>query len=196
MTQLSQQRIIDAALDILQRYGLQDLSIRKVATVLKVQPGALYWHFPHKQALLGAVANYILSTPADDPTTDFWPVDSQPTWVNDCSALLTDLHARLLDFRDGAELVSAAFAAQTCTIPHLATIEELLEQNLPTGTVNRTIAARALIVFTLGATLDEQTRTQLSELAEPSTDNSEDESSPVFMTGAQLLVAGLLNLAD
>ena len=60
MTQLSRECIIHAAADILQTYGLQDLSIRKVASQLGVQPGALYWHFPNKQALLGAVCTLSL----------------------------------------------------------------------------------------------------------------------------------------
>ena len=33
------------------------ITMRRLAGALKVQPGALYWHFPNKQALLGAVAD-------------------------------------------------------------------------------------------------------------------------------------------
>src|SRR5699024_12622914 len=37
------------------------MSMRTLATRLGVQPSALYWHFPSKQALLTAVAERVLS---------------------------------------------------------------------------------------------------------------------------------------
>ncbi|MDQ6741232.1 MAG: TetR family transcriptional regulator, partial [Actinomycetota bacterium] len=40
---LSRQQIIDTALKILRDYGLADLSMRRLARDLGVQPGALYW---------------------------------------------------------------------------------------------------------------------------------------------------------
>ena len=45
---------------MLDRYGLADLTMRRLATELGVQPSALYHHFPNKQALLAAVADEVL----------------------------------------------------------------------------------------------------------------------------------------
>jgi AcrR family transcriptional regulator len=41
---LTRRQIVDAAMDILRNYGLGDLSMRRLARDLGVQPGALYWH--------------------------------------------------------------------------------------------------------------------------------------------------------
>ncbi len=58
--QLRRGDVLDGAMAILDEYGLGDLTMRKLATSLGVQPGALYWHFPNKQTLLGAMADRIL----------------------------------------------------------------------------------------------------------------------------------------
>ena len=49
------------ALQLLDEYGLPDLTMRNLATALGIQPSALYWHFPNKQALLAAVSAKILA---------------------------------------------------------------------------------------------------------------------------------------
>lgn len=59
--QLTTTAIIKSALEILHDYGLGDLTIRRLARTLDVAPAALYWHFPNKQALLGGVADELLS---------------------------------------------------------------------------------------------------------------------------------------
>ena len=57
---LSRDQIITTAVDILTRYGLADLSMRRLARELDVQPGALYWHVANKQELLVEVADVLL----------------------------------------------------------------------------------------------------------------------------------------
>ena len=66
--QLRRGDVLDGALAILDEFGLADLTMRRLATALGVQPGALYWHFPNKQTLLGALADKILED-VDAPTT-------------------------------------------------------------------------------------------------------------------------------
>ncbi|MGO1414103.1 MAG: TetR family transcriptional regulator [Microbacterium gubbeenense] len=90
--------IVDAALTLLDEYGLPDLSMRKLATHLGVQPSALYWHVANKQTLLAAVADRIVagSGPAAAPA----PV-TETAWA---------LRAALLRHRDGAEVVVSTAA--------------------------------------------------------------------------------------
>ncbi|MEJ1086960.1 TetR family transcriptional regulator [Microbacterium sp. Mu-80] len=95
--------VIDCALRLLDEVGLPDLSMRRIATELEVQPSALYWHFPHKQALLAGVADRILTAvPEPDPTAD-------PSQVAD--AVLD----ALLTYRDGAEVVMSSYALRLGT---------------------------------------------------------------------------------
>ncbi len=66
--QLRRGDVLDGAMAILDEFGLPDLTMRRLATALGVQPGALYWHFPNKQTLLGALADKILED-VDAPVT-------------------------------------------------------------------------------------------------------------------------------
>ena len=52
--------VIDRALAVLDDYGLESLTMRRLAAELGVQPSALYHHVPNKQSLLAAVADEIV----------------------------------------------------------------------------------------------------------------------------------------
>ena len=52
--------IVAAGLEILDNYGLEDLSMRRLAQLLDVKASALYWHVANKQTLLAAMADEIL----------------------------------------------------------------------------------------------------------------------------------------
>ncbi|WIM72237.1 TetR family transcriptional regulator [Corynebacterium suedekumii] len=96
--QLSRDTIVTAAMEILDSYGLADMTMRRVATHLGVAPGALYWHLANKQQLIAAIADRILA-PALDTTDPASPEE-----------LADRLRTALLAHRDGAELVSAALS--------------------------------------------------------------------------------------
>ncbi|MDQ1124311.1 TetR family transcriptional regulator [Microbacterium trichothecenolyticum] len=86
-----------AALRLLDDHGLPDLTMRRLATALEVQPSALYWHFPNKQSLLAELSDRIVGRMASGPAVD----------------LLVEAHAlrdALLAYRDGAEVVSSTLA--------------------------------------------------------------------------------------
>ena len=59
--QLHKRDVVDQATELLDYYGIADLTMRRLARELDVTPGALYWHFANKQELLGAVADRILA---------------------------------------------------------------------------------------------------------------------------------------
>ena len=100
VVQLSKDSIIAASLTILGTFGLADMTMRRVAASLGVAPGALYWHFKNKQALIDATARTLL---ADFLTSRY---DDFPTA---CRALRN----AMLATRDGAELISAALIDPT-----------------------------------------------------------------------------------
>jgi AcrR family transcriptional regulator len=52
--------VLSAALDLIDRDGLEELSMRRLAAHLAVSPMALYNHVPHKEALLEGVVDQIL----------------------------------------------------------------------------------------------------------------------------------------
>jgi TetR/AcrR family transcriptional regulator, tetracycline repressor protein len=56
---LDRDRLVDAAIDLLQEKGLDALSTRQLAERLGVKSPALYWHIRDKSELLGLVADAI-----------------------------------------------------------------------------------------------------------------------------------------
>ena len=81
---LSAERILDAAVLIADREGLEALSMRHLAAELSVTPMALYWHFPGKQQLLDAVAEQVFAE------AEFADASKAP-WTDRYRAVLTSL---------------------------------------------------------------------------------------------------------
>ncbi len=81
--QLRRGDVLDGAMAILDEFGLADLTMRRLATSLGVQPGALYWHFPNKQTLLGAVVDKILEDLDAPPLTRTRGKRRIPNWHTD-----------------------------------------------------------------------------------------------------------------
>ncbi|MEU7767118.1 TetR/AcrR family transcriptional regulator C-terminal domain-containing protein [Nocardia sp. NPDC049190] len=187
--QLHRADVIDGAIAILDQYGLADLTMRRLAGSLQVQPGALYWHFPNKQALLGAVADRILA-PMDDPI-------AAEEWSGQIAELAHRLRDCLLTYRDGAELVSATYASRLTTSKgreRLASVA--IRAGMPQSEAE--LAAFTLLHYVLGQTVDEQSRIQmdsagaLTEDASPVTETP--DATARFDFGLQLFIAGVRHL--
>lgn len=58
---LTKTEIISTALGILDAYGLNDLTMRRLADSLDVKASALYWHVANKQSLLAELVDKILA---------------------------------------------------------------------------------------------------------------------------------------
>lgn len=73
---LTRARILDAALIVVDRDGLEGLTMRRLGAELRVEAMALYRYVPNKDALLDAVLERVLSElPAEFPTTGDWRDD-------------------------------------------------------------------------------------------------------------------------
>src|SRR5918997_2694140 len=57
---LSRERIVEAALDLVDRSGLQGLTMRALAHELRADPMAVYRHVRDKDELLGAMCDRLL----------------------------------------------------------------------------------------------------------------------------------------
>lgn len=154
--QLTKEIIVDAALTILNEYGLGDLTIRRLTRYLGTAAGAMYWHYPSKQALLGAVADRILA-----PCTEF---SASGDWRADTEAVAELLYSCLTAHRDGAEVVSAALATGTATVRPEQLLADVLENapEISPGTKSAADTASVLVYFILGATVDQQTASALA----------------------------------
>ncbi len=181
----TQQDVTRAALSVLDELGLPDLTMRRLASVLNVQPSALYWHFPNKQTLLAAVSDSIL--------TQMRPVPPTPDWRADLHAEARSLRDALLAYRDGAEVVSSTLALGLGGDQAELRLAAAISRG---GFGERTsiAAARAVLHFILGHVSREQQHLQASSLgAARETDGplDDDDSAGGFEFGITLLAGGL-----
>lgn len=98
---LSRERIREAALEMIDRDGLDGLSMRKLATVLGVQAASLYKHYPTKDDVLDDVASPVVSdveTAAFDDGAD-WPA-GLAGWARSYRAALA-AHPNLVPYLAG-----------------------------------------------------------------------------------------------
>jgi TetR/AcrR family tetracycline transcriptional repressor len=183
--QLHKRNVVDAATTLLDSFGIADLTMRRLARELNISPGALYWHFANKQQLLGAVADRILES-IDDVHGD---------WRDRVAGICGRLRDALLSHTDGAELVSASFAAgQSETMARI--LAQLAEAAADAGVEpgHAELAARTVVYYVLGFTADEQSRLQWdaagADLPDEQSVLSEDPSAR-FAFGLRLLVDGI-----
>ncbi|MFE6054909.1 TetR/AcrR family transcriptional regulator [Kitasatospora sp. NPDC056446] len=69
---LSRERILACALEIVDREGIEQLSMRRLAHALGHDPMSLYRHAANKAALLDGVAETVLNELTVDPTDPDW----------------------------------------------------------------------------------------------------------------------------
>src|ERR687890_1854756 len=70
---LSQEAIVDAALQVVDREGSSGLSMRRVAEELGTGPASLYWHVPSKDALIDLVIDQVAAeVPIPEPDPEHW----------------------------------------------------------------------------------------------------------------------------
>ncbi|MEO7124339.1 MAG: TetR/AcrR family transcriptional regulator C-terminal domain-containing protein [Lacisediminihabitans sp.] len=175
------------ALRILDDYGLPDLTMRRLAGALEVQPSALYWHFPNKQSLLAELADRIVAQAAPGHPDSDWTVG-----VRVEAAALRDA---LLAYRDGAEVVASTLAlglGSTLAQDRLAAA--IAAGGFDGATARR--AAMALLHFVLGHVSHEQQRMQYDSVGVLAPDSGglpggEGDPTGEFAFGVNLLVGGL-----
>jgi AcrR family transcriptional regulator len=183
--QLHKRDVVEAATTLLDNYGIADLTMRRLARELDVSPGALYWHFANKQQLLGAVADSVLEPVGDEPSG----------WRERVTEVCGQLRNALLSHTDGAELVSASFAAgQSEAMSQI--LARLTDAAVEAGvdSAHAELAARTVVYYVLGFTVDEQSRLQWdaagAELPDGQSVLTEDPSAR-FAFGLRLLVDGI-----
>lgn len=125
---LTRERILSTALDLLRRYGLGDLSMRRVAQELEVAPGALYYHVRNKQELLVLLAERILASTRPPAGFDLGEAPSRQRLRARVVAEAEAVRECLLRTQDAAEVVTLAMAIRPESLPVLGRIRELLRR--------------------------------------------------------------------
>lgn len=170
--------VLAAAMRLLDEVGLPDLTMRKLAATLDVQPSALYWHYANKQGLLAEVSNTIVAFAK--------PVTTGVTWQETAKLEALSLRDALLAFRDGAEVVSSTLALGLGADKALERLEAAItidNQELAHA------AAESILFLVLAQVWHEQQRLQANSLGV--VDNLELTGTPNLEIGIQLILDGL-----
>lgn len=182
--------VADVALRILDDHGLADLTMRRLAAALDVQPSALYWHFENKQTLIAELADRIIDAhPAPADTIAAAGAD----WRERTRIEAGALRDALLAYRDGAEVVSSTYALGLGSGRALSRLTDAVAL----GGFDHAISRRsgtALLHFILGHVSHEQQRLQYDSvgvLAPGAEPFGHDDQAQAFAFGVGLLVDGL-----
>ena len=173
---LTKTAVVASALELLRESGLPGMSMRTLATRLGVQPSALYWHVPSKQALLTAVAEQVLGRVG--------AVDAGSSATGELRAIGVSLRDAVTGVPDGAEIVALGLAAgaenPVANAVHAACARHGLVERGPGLTT-------ALTGYVIGLSLEEQTHHNL-RVADPGTPAV--DFRPRFESGLNALLAG------
>jgi TetR/AcrR family tetracycline transcriptional repressor len=175
--------IVERAVGILDQYGLPDLSMRRIAGELGLQPSALYHHFASKQELLAAVADELLERGgrAEDPSA---------AWDARVVALSHELRDAMLAYRDGAELVATVHAFGLGARQPAAPIARAIAAGGVDESFAR-VAAMTVLHFVFGHVSDEQTHLQAGSAGAIEADPLDDRGAGSFDLGLSLILDGI-----
>ena len=98
MRGLDQDRIVEAALELLDRDGLVGVTTRRLAERLGVRSPSLYWHIRDREQLLGLLSDRIVADAR-------WPEPSSG-WRATAEGLMREYLRCLLAHRDAARVVA------------------------------------------------------------------------------------------
>lgn len=177
--------IVQHAIGVLDQYGLADLSMRRIAAELGVQPSALYHHFVNKQELLAAVADEILIRGGRSAEPD-------SAWDKQILSKCRVLRNAMLAYRDGAELISTVHAfGLGVRVPHAELAETIRSAGFD-DSFSRA-AATTILHFVFGQVNYEQLSLQAhgDGAIDSSVDLPAGNSADEFSLGLTLIVDGI-----
>lgn len=150
---LRRAEVVAAALELLDAEGLDGLTMRRLGARLNVQGGALYRHFPSKEALLDAMAEQLLAGVSA-------PLPAQLPWLEQLRVLAERVRGALLARRDGARVVAGTYVAAPNTMGVGArAIEVLCDAGFPPDKAGW--LTFACFYYVLGHTIEEQALAEL-----------------------------------
>ncbi|GCE51356.1 TetR family transcriptional regulator [Thermosporothrix hazakensis] len=149
---ICREQIIETALSLLDRDGLEGVTLRKVAADLHVHTGALYWHVRNKQDLIDEMANRLLSEQFSQHEE---PASGQD-WEDWLREVCQRLRQAMLAHREGARVVAGAGFARAITLKRL--VEAIIHNLLVAGFPSRLafITCNTILSYVYGFVIEEQ----------------------------------------
>jgi TetR/AcrR family tetracycline transcriptional repressor len=157
---MQKKEIVETALDILDRDGLEGVTLRRLATELHIKAASIYWHILNKQVLLDEMANAIL----EDHFSTFDFENDQRDWAEWLDVLAHELRAAMLSRREGARVVAGAHLGIAVMLTKLLDFTIRVLHNSGFSYVNAATIAVTMTNFTFGSVIEEQSSPPLSSI--------------------------------
>jgi TetR/AcrR family tetracycline transcriptional repressor len=148
---LDRETVVRAALRLLDKAGLDGLTLRRLASELGVQAPALYWHFKSKQDLLDEMATTVFA----DAIREFGMPAESTTWSAWATEYGHRLRQMLLRYRDGAKMYSGRYQTDNALF---APMEMALQKFVAAGFSLDDAASGLLTIYcyVVGFTIEER----------------------------------------
>ena len=151
---IQQEVIVRAALTLLDEVGLEGLTMRRLATALKIQAPSLYWHFPNKQALLDGMADAIFGA-VSLPRNRKGKGSHDKTWDQRLKAVFRAIRRAFLAHRDGARVFAGTYVPTDNVLRVVEAMMALMQEAGASPKLSSD-AAFSLVYYVLGFTMEEQ----------------------------------------
>jgi AcrR family transcriptional regulator len=155
---ITRERIVTAALELLDDKGMDGLTVRALATRLDVRAPALYWHVRNKQELLDEMATEVMRR----VTGTLSAVPPGVGWRDDLAAYARVLRSEYLLHRDGAR----TFSGTRLTDPDVVRMKEPWFERWSAhgwSPADADDAIDLVTAFVVGFVIEEQERRQAAE---------------------------------
>jgi TetR/AcrR family tetracycline transcriptional repressor len=156
---IQQEVIIRAALTLLDEVVLEGLTMRRLATALKIQAPSLYWHFPNKQALLDGMADAIfgaVSLPRNLKGKNTKGKNPKgKSWDERLKAVFRAIRKAFLAHRDGARVFAGTYVPTDNVLRVVEAMMALMQEAGASPKLSSD-GAFSLVYYVLGFTMEEQ----------------------------------------
>jgi len=147
------EEVVRAAIELLDADGLDQITLRQLASKFGVQPPALYWHFKDKQDLVEDMAQAILKGGGIDEID--LPADTA-TWAEWLTSVAYSVRRALLSHRDGGRVVAGASFFRARALARLAVLMMVVLNRAGFDSAHSTLGAGTVIDYVWGYVIEEQ----------------------------------------
>lgn len=182
---LSADRIVEAALALIDRDGLEQLSMRRLGADLNAGATSLYWHVPSKDALLDLVVDRLMAEVADEARSE-----SGATWRAQLAVYARALRSVLARHAAAAALVGSRVPVGPNGLRLMERVLDILAKAGFSGR-QRALAFGALTGYAAGQAVM-QTRAQPAAAGQPGSAGQPAAAGQPGSAGEQLHRLGTL----
>jgi AcrR family transcriptional regulator len=152
---LSRSRIVEASIEILDKYGESGLTFRALSERLATGPGAIYWHIANKGELLTAACDAIVAGALDVPLVGKTP-----------EAAIRAIALGIFDGMQAHPWIGSALTHSPGQSPIVRIVESIGRQTGALGVPEdqQRVAVSALLSFILGVSSQNAANTQLARV--------------------------------